>query len=279
MTRPPRELTPYRSARDFYGSELRRMRTEANLTLEGLASKKEIHYSKSQLQRVEIAEIIPPPGLSESLDRVFDTGKHFGRLDQLVRHSQEVHPEQYRRLMAMEERARSIEQYAGSFVPGLVQTEAYARALLRVGRPKASEEAIEELVAARLARQELLRADPPPDFSMILDEAAIRRPIGGLAAMREQLTALLALVNTSTVVQVLPYRHGEHALLGGSLKLMILDDGTAVAYEESIDTGTLLEDPESVSTRQRTYDLLRSCALSPRETGAILLSAMEACTA
>ena len=280
MTRPPRELTPHHSARDFYGGELRRMRTEANLTLEGLASRKEIHYSKSQLQRVEIAEIIPPPGLSEALDKVFGTDRHFWRLNELVLHNQEIHPKRYRHRMAMEERARVIQEYSGPIVPGLIQTEAYARALFRAYRPEVDEEQIEEKVTARLSRQELLRADPPLDLSVILDEAAIRRPVGGPAVMGKQLASVLELVDTpTTVVQLLPFEHGEHGLMGGMLTLMTLSDGTAVAYEESIDTGTLLKDPEIVSAHQRTYDLLRSYALSPSETAKFIRSVMEAYTA
>ncbi|GAA1883931.1 helix-turn-helix domain-containing protein [Streptantibioticus ferralitis] len=278
MARPPRELTPYRSNRHFYGSEMRRCRNEADMTLDDLAAK--VLHSRSQLHRVEVAEMMPPRDLSAALDEVFGTGMHFQRLYELVRQSQEIHPEQYRRLMLLEMRARVIETYAGTVVTGLVQTEPYARALFRISNPKASEEKIEEMVAARLSRQELLRSAPSPDLCVILDEAVIRRPVGGPGVMREQLDALVSLVDTAaTTVQLLPYGHGEHALMGGALMLMTLDDGATVAYEESIDTGTLLEAPESVTPRQRKYDLLRSYALSPSETAAFIRAVKEEYTA
>jgi hypothetical protein len=107
----------------------------------------------------------------------------------------------------------------------------------------------------------------------------VRRPVGGPVVMRAQLARLAELVDTPTsVIQVLPYEHGEHALLGGGLDLLTLDDGTAVAYEESITTGQLIEDRERVMRRSRSYDLLRAYALSPTQTAAFIHSVMEALT-
>ena len=133
------------------------------------------------------------------------------------------------------------------------------------------------MVAARMSRQALLKADTPPEFSAILDEAVIRRAVGGPAVMRAQLAALLPLVETgTTMLQILPFSSGEHALMGGSLKLLTLDDGTVVAYEESIASGTLLEDDERVRVRRRAYDVMRAHALPPHETAAVVHQAMEA---
>ncbi len=275
MGRPPGDLTPYRSNRHFYGSELRRHRSDAELSLDGLAGK--IPYSRSQLHRVERAEILPPQGLSGALDREFKTeDDYFQKLHELVRQSQEIHPEQYRRSMEMEARARLIAVYSGEIVPGLLQTGAYARALFRTTLPDTSEEEIEELVAARLSRQERLRSASPPKLSVILNEAVVRRPVGGPAVMRAQLAALVELVDTPTaIVQLLPFDHGEHGLMGGTLKLMTLDDGAVVAWEESILMGSLLEDSESVGARQRQYDLLRSHALPPKQTATFIHSLVK----
>ena len=275
MARPPRELTPYRSNRHFFGAEMRRCRNEAEMTLDDLAAK--VHHSKSQLHRVEVAETMPPRDLPAALDELFRTGLHFQRLFELVRQSQEMHPEQFRRRMLMEARARVIEEYTGQMVPGLLQTEDYARALFEIHNPKATPDKIEELVTARMGRQALLRGDAAPDHSVILDEAVLRRTFGGPAVMRAQLTRLIELTLTPTsVVQVLPFSHGGHALVGGSLALLTLDDGTQVVWEEGISTGTLLEDTQSVTVRQRAYDLLRACALSPNDTAAFIRSVMEA---
>ncbi|CAM5398952.1 helix-turn-helix domain-containing protein [Streptomyces abikoensis] len=273
MARPPRKLTPDRSARHLFGADLRHRREAAGMTLEKLAEV--VCYSRSHLARIETAEHVPPPDLPGRLDEVFGTGEHFVRLYAIARH--EVHPDKYRRFMELQAQARVINEFAGHLVPGLVQTEGYARALFRVGNPKASPDEIDEKVSARLSRQGLLKAEAPPDLFVILDEAVIRRPVGGPAVMRDQLAVLVELVDTATTtVQVLPFEHGEHPLIDGPLTLMTLDDDTNVAYVESTATGFLIEDPETVRARRRSYDLLRAYALSPSKTAAVIRAAMEA---
>ncbi|MFJ9030788.1 helix-turn-helix domain-containing protein [Streptomyces sp. NPDC102274] len=275
MAPRPRELKPDRSARDLFGSEMRRYREEAGMSLESLGDV--LRYAKSSLARYETAESMIPPDLPERLDAAFGAGGLFGKLYGLAR--KELHPDQFRRVMELELRARLIQEYTGQIVPGLVQTEPYARALFELHNPRATPDEIQELVTARMSRQALLRADPAPDFFAILDEAVLRRSYGGPAIMRAQLEQLLDLTLTPTsVVQILPFAHGGHALAGGSLKLMTLDDGTQVAYEESTTTGTLIEEKNLVTARQRAYDLMRACALSPKETASMIRSAMEALT-
>ncbi|WP_308376818.1 helix-turn-helix transcriptional regulator [Streptomyces sp. ISL-99] len=233
-----------------------------------------VNYSSSHLSRIEAAEHMPPPDLSEKLDAAFGTDGHFARLYGIARH--EWFPDRYRKRMELEEQAQVIAEYAGHVVPGLLQTDAYARALFKVGNPRGSDDEINEKVRARLSRQAILTADTAPDLSVIMDEAAIRRPIGGPEVMRGQLAELLPRVDAPTsVIQVLPFAHGEHALLGGSLTLLTLAGGAMVAYEEGINSGALIEDPDTVSTRLRSYDLLRAHALSPRRTAALIRSAME----
>ncbi|UGY91976.1 helix-turn-helix domain-containing protein [Streptomyces gobiensis] len=274
MAARPRELTPDRSIRHFYGAEMRRYRTNTDMSLDRLSGI--VRYSKSQLHRIETAQMMPPPGFSESLDAAFGTDGHFARLYGPVK--REVHPDQYRRHMDFEAEARVVEEYAGHVVPGLLQTEAYARALLRAGAPDASEEKLEDRVTARMSRQERLRSDDPPRLWAILEEVTIRRMVGGPEVMREQLASLLPVVDTATTkMQLLPNNHGEHRLLGGSLTLHTLPDDTTVAYEEGIDAGRLYEDADSVRERRHAYDALRAYALSPKETAAWIRSAMEDC--
>lgn len=270
----PGELTPFRSARHFYGAELRRFRTEADMPLAELARK--VTASKSQLARIETAESMAARELSAEFDRLFGTDGHFARLYGLAR--RETHPVQYRAYMELEERAVAIDEYAGHTVPGLLQTEGYARALLRCD-PEASEEQVERLVEARVSRQERMHTSDAPYLWAILDESVIRRPIGGATIMREQLCALIPLVDTATMkIQVLPYSHGEHALLGGMLALVQLPgDDPDVAYEEGIDVSRLYEDPREVAKRRRKYDALKAYALSPRESATVIKRAMKDC--
>jgi transcriptional regulator with XRE-family HTH domain len=273
MTFTPRDLDPYRSIRDFYGSELRRFRESMEWSLEAAGAK--LNVSKSTLARLETAETPPQEGFSEIADRVYDTGGHFARLYGLVK--LEIHPDQYRHRMEWEARAHTIAEYAGLIVPGLLQTEDYARTLFRVTTPKASAKEIQRLMDGRFSRHERLRSANPPDYDVILDEASIRRPIGGPAVMRRQLASLIEHVERPNgIIQLLPFEHGEHALLGGTLTLMTDNSGTTAAYDEGIGSGTLLENRERVSELQHTYDLLRSHALPPRETAAFIKTVMEA---
>jgi transcriptional regulator with XRE-family HTH domain len=277
MAPRPRELTPDRSARHLFGSEMRRYREQSDMSLESLASV--LRYAKSSLARYETADAMVPPDLPERLDAAFGTDGLFGKLYALARH--EIHPDKYRRRMELEARAQIIDEYAGHIVTGLFQTEEYARALFRVTNPRVTPEEIEEKVAARLSRQTLLAATPAPDLSVIFDETVIRRSVGGPAVMRDQLARLHDLVDTpTTTIQVLPFAHGEHALIGGGmLQLMTLDDKSTVVYEEGVTASTLVEDPEKVRVRRREYDLMRAYALSPRDTAAFIRSVMEALSA
>lgn len=242
------------------------------MTLEQLA--RIVMSSRSQLSRVEMAQMMAPRELPKLLDSAFKTDGLFQKLDSIARY--EVHPDRYRRRMELEARAKSIEFYAGHLVPGILQTEEYARALLRVGHPKATEEELQEMVDTRMNRQAAFSGRCCPQLSVLLDEAVLRRPVGGSAVMYEQLARLVENVHTADcTVQILPYSHGEHALAGGSLNLLTLDDGSVLAYEESIASATLLEDDDSVTVRRRAYDLLRAYALSPADTAAFILEIME----
>jgi transcriptional regulator with XRE-family HTH domain len=273
VTFEPKDLDPYLSVRHFYGSRLRSLRERAGWPLEEAASR--LNVSKSTLSRLELAETPPQDGFSEIADRVYDTGGWFTELYRLLK--LEIHPDQYRHRMEWEARAHTIVEYAGQIVPGLLQTEDYARAFFRTHSSQPSEKEIQRLLEGRMSRQERLRSASPPDYSVILDEASIRRPVGGPAVMRRQLASLIEQVERPNgVIQLLPFEHGEHTLVGGTLTLMTDNGGTTVAYEESIDSGTLMEDRERVSARQRAYDLLRAHALPPRETAAFIRNVMEA---
>lgn len=266
------ELTPERSARHLFGAKLRTNRESRGWSLEALSS--HVTVSRAHLARIEKAEHMPPPELPARLDDLFRAGGIFTELYALCR--KEAHPDKYRRRMDLESQAVLIREYTPQVVPGLLQTEDYARAQFKMHNPKASEEDVEELWTLRQSRQGLLLGDPRPDYAVILDEAVLRRAYGGPRTMREQLSALVDLALTPTsFVQVLPFSHGGHALSGGSLSLWTLPTGQHVAYEESISSGTLFEDRDEVLGRMRAYDLLTASALSPSESAELIRSVME----
>jgi hypothetical protein len=156
-------------------------------------------------------------------------------------------------------------------VPGLLQTEDYARAILRAGRPRDGEAEIERLVAARMARQAILTREHPPLLWVVLNEAVLRRPVGGRAVMRAQIAHLAAAAQSRhTVIQVLPFAAGEHAEMGGARVIVSLPDEGDVVYVEGPGSGQIIGTPEEVAECALRFDLLRAVALSPDESVAMI---------
>ncbi|WP_331717324.1 helix-turn-helix domain-containing protein [Yinghuangia sp. ASG 101] len=266
-----RELDPS-SPRGLYGAELRRLRLAMGLSLDALAKK--LHRSKAFLSDIERRETPVTPGLSEQLDAFFETDGLFLRLYPAAR--KDVHPDRYRRFMELDAKAERIEQYAAHVVPGLLQTPEYARSLITNGSLTASPDEGESLLIARLSRQDRFSGSGRPRYWVVLDEAVLRRPIGGRRAMVGQLKALLKAVEDRIVtLQVVPFEIGTHPTLGGSLTLLTLPNRSLVAYLEGINSAELLEDPEDAAAYERAYDLLRAAALSPKASADLIRSAIE----
>ncbi|KOG51909.1 DNA-binding protein [Streptomyces griseoflavus] len=264
-----RTLTPYVSARHYFGSEQRRHREAAKLSLVQLATV--VNSSKSTLARIETAELLAPYDLPPRLDAAFGTGEHFYGLYQLAK--REAHPDQYRRFMDLEAQAETIENYEPQVVPGQFQTEAYARVLLRCQEDLSTEQ-VEERVTARMSRQE--RRQPAPFRWAIIDESVLRRQVGDKSCMYEQLASLLEQGNTpDSKVQVMPFSAGPHSLMSGALTLLALPNGSTAAYEEGIEAGHLYEDPDAVKKWRRQFEVLRANSLSLTESAELIRKAME----
>ncbi|WP_436738032.1 DUF5753 domain-containing protein [Streptomyces sp. BBFR102] len=272
MSTRAKELDPAGSNKKLFGARLRRMRAARGWSLDYLVTK--IPMSKSQLARVERGEYLAPEKIPALLDDLFGTDELFAELYVLA--CREAVQDQYQRRMEYEALAVSIKEYAGALIPGLLQTDDYARALFAAGRP-GDLAWQEEQLAVRKQRQARLYGQNPPHLSVLLDESSIARPIGGPEVMKRQLEFLVSMVETPTcVIQLLPYGHGEHNLLGGSLSLFTLPEGNSMAYEESIGSGTLLEAPAEVQKRMLRWERLWGCALSPTETAKFMHDVMEA---
>ena len=272
VTFKPQPLTPYLSARHYFGSEQRRHREGAGLSLVQLAGT--VNSSKSTLGRIETAELMPPPDIPDRLDIAFGTDKHFHGLYELAR--REIHPDQYKRYMDFEFRAEVIEQYGAQALPGLLQTEEYARELPPLpggSQPRGGRRTCDrEDVPPGAARGR----NSPPFRWAIIDESVLLRPMGSRDCMREQLASLLEQVDTpSSKVQVMPFGAGSHSLLGGALTLLTLPDGASVAYEEGIEAGHLYEDPAAVKRWRRQYEVLRANSLTLDESAERIRTAMK----
>ncbi|MFF4523719.1 helix-turn-helix domain-containing protein [Streptomyces bluensis] len=271
MAFKPQTLTPYLSARHYFGAEQRRHRESAGLSLVQLAGI--VNSSKSTLARIETAELMPPPDLPARLDAAFGTDKHFHGLYELAK--REAHPDQYRRFMDFEAQAEVIENYEPQVIPGLLQTKEYAQAQLSL-QEELTREKVEELVNARMSRQDRLRAAEPPLRWTIIDESVLRRQMGSRECTYKQLARLLEQVDTpDSKVQVMPFSAGPHYLMGGSLHLLTLPSGSTVAYEEGIEVGHLYEDRGLAKKWRRRYEVLRANALPPAASAELIRDAME----
>ncbi|WP_433858925.1 Scr1 family TA system antitoxin-like transcriptional regulator [Streptomyces kronopolitis] len=234
-----------------------------------------VRTSKSTISRVETCLGPIPPDLPARLDQVFSTDGLFKRLyEEITAQSFPVHS---RRRIELEPKAVSISAWSPTVVPGLLQTAPYARALLREGDPRASDDEVATLVRARMARQEVLKGTSPPDFSVVICESVLRRNVGGPNVMREQLSALLAHgTRRTTVLQVMPLSGETHGLMDGSMSILTTPDDPPVIYTEGVRSGTIIDDPSTVRLLSRSYDVLTASALSRDASARMIRQLMEA---
>ncbi|MCM3297221.1 helix-turn-helix domain-containing protein [Streptomyces pseudogriseolus] len=245
----------------LFGVRVRRLRTAAGLTQAELGAL--THVVSTRITQIERASGAKPTlELARALDAALGADDLLVELWPYV--YREAFPDWSRKFMEYSERAVAVREYAAHVVPGLLQTEEYARAVLKVGRTLDGEDQLAERVAVRMERQKRLGAADRPELWVVLDEAVLRRPVGGMPVMRDQLTRLLSMGTESHItVQVLPFDQGEHDVMGGSLTVLTMPDGTEVAYTEGAHYGQLVEDPDEVRRFSLTYDRLRAAALPP----------------
>ncbi|MEU2992717.1 helix-turn-helix transcriptional regulator [Streptomyces griseoincarnatus] len=267
------DMDPFTSPRTFFGSELRRAREAAGFSQDQLGER--VFCSGTYIGQFESATRRPQPDLSRLLDEVLGTGEHFQRLCELARKSK--HADYFADAAELETRAKTISEYAPMLVPGLLQTEGYARALISAAQRFESREVVEALVQARLERQAILADSAAPLLWIVLHEAVLRVRVGGAHVMAEQLTSLaeMAGANRRVLIQVLPFEAGADAFLNGTTIHMTFADAPAVTYAESAYTGQLIEEPALVAQYQRAYDLTRAASLSPEASLSLIESAAK----
>ncbi|MFD8549330.1 Scr1 family TA system antitoxin-like transcriptional regulator [Streptomyces sp. NPDC059649] len=257
----------------LFGLRVRRLREAAGLTQSELGKRAHTHSTRiNQIERTTGSK--PTLKLAQALDGALAADGLLADLWPYV--YREAFPDWSRKFMALSERAVGIRQYMAAVVPGLLQTEDYARALLSVGLTLKSPEQLEERLAARLGRQARLTEPDGPELWIVLDEAILYRSVGGPAVMRAQLGRLLeAAMHPRITLQVLPLSSGEHYPMGGSLEILTLPDGFEAAYVEGAGYGQLIEEPEEVKDFAVAYDRLRALALPPNMSLDMIRSAME----
>ncbi|MBB1261451.1 DUF5753 domain-containing protein [Streptomyces alkaliterrae] len=167
-------------------------------------------------------------------------------------------------MIARESEAIRVRVFTSSVIPGVLQTEAYARGLLRAGLPHDSASETEDRVAARLKRRtrRLDRRDPPL-YRAVIDQAALLRPVAGPKVMSDQLRLLLSFQDNIHVrIQVLPLTAGEHGMMGGSLNLLDLESGGTLALVESFRTGEAIEAPREIVEYEELFEAAKESSLS-----------------
>lgn len=178
-------------------------------------------------------------------------------------------PEYFQSYVGLEEDASSISGYETEYIPGLFQTEEYGRAVIGAEPIRPPEEDLAQALSIRMKRQELLTSANPPEMWMVLNEAVIRREVGGQEAMRRQLRHLLELSRQNTInIQVLAFDTGVHPAMNGGFRLMKFPKPSDpdVVYVEYWRGSIYLESPNDVDAYNRLFDHLRATALGPDET-------------
>lgn len=268
----PKKLDPSSSPRALLGAELRHRREKANLTQPELGAL--LFMSGSYISLLEAGTRRMLLEYAAKFDEILDTDGFFARNSEVANKSR--YPDHFAEAAEAEAIALAVREYTQQLVPGLLQTEAYARAVFRAYRPTAPQEVIDELVAARLERARLLDHPTDPLLWVVLDEGVLRRTVGGATVMAQALRRVLALAERRRIiVQVLPFGAGAHPALGGAVKLMEFDDAPPLAYLEGLGTGQLLDDPALVAHYRLTYDLVGAAALSPEASLALIASVAE----
>ncbi|MFF3002871.1 Scr1 family TA system antitoxin-like transcriptional regulator [Kitasatospora sp. NPDC057940] len=261
---------------EFYaavGKLIRLFRERAGMTQRELAER--LGYSEDQLGAVERGKRTPRIEILTKADEVLDAGGALKIVaDDVMKAKIRIttrHPAFSKAFTYEEWRAIEIHEYSSLHIPGLLQTEAHARALYDMRRPWLSVEQIDDWVSARLARQEILSRWPLPVMSWVIDESALRRPLGGWDVHQAQLRHLLKVAEIRGLeLQVMPLDRTENAGMGGSFILLTPAGRAQIAYVAVQHVNRLITDPEEVRKMAARYGTLRGQALTMRESLALI---------
>ena len=255
--------------RILVGAQLRRLRESAGITREQAGYR--IRASESKISRLELGrvsfkdrdvnDLLELYGVTEGVEReALITMAREANSPGWWHGYDDVLPNWFQTYIGLEEAASLIRTYEVQFVPGLLQTEDYCRAVITSGQADAPVEEVERRVNLRLTRQKLLsREESPGRLWAVVDEAALRRPMGGRKVMRSQLQHLLDLMETKTVtVQIMPFRFGGHAAEGGPFSILRFPDAELqdLVYVEQLVGALYIERKDQVERYVQTFERL-----------------------
>ncbi|MEV2200371.1 helix-turn-helix transcriptional regulator [Streptomyces fradiae] len=246
-----------------FGQSMKTLRMRAGLEREEFGRR--IGYSASTVASFEQGRRIPSPRTIEQADEVLGAGGLLALWKEQVERAQ--YPARFQGMAKLEKEAIELLAYDALVVKGLLQTEEYMRALLAMRRPSLDEQTIEQRVAARLLRQDIFDRQPSPLLSFVVDESVLRHRYGGTDVLRGQLEHLLLIGQKRNVeIQVMPTECEDNAGVNGPFTVVTRKDGKKFLYAEAQGMSTLQTDPEQVTFAAARYGIIRSQALSPRES-------------
>ncbi|MDG9716730.1 helix-turn-helix transcriptional regulator [Streptomyces sp. DH24] len=249
-----------------YGAWLKQQREAAGLTQQQLADMAVM--TRSHIAHIEAGRRIPSKEDARRLDRALNTGDV---LSSFLPREEVAAADYFEAVRLLERQAVMIREFALSFVPGILQTKRYARAVLGKAFPPVSKEECDRRLVTRLERARILDDPVTPVVWALLDEAVLRRPLGSADVMAEQLAHIVRLAEAERVrVHVMPFDMGFHPLMESMLTLMWFEDQPPLAYGEGLRMGKLHDSPSAVHELQSRYDLALSDALSQRDSLALL---------
>ncbi|MCF1511498.1 helix-turn-helix domain-containing protein [Streptomyces glomeratus] len=247
----------------LFGRQLKRLRAWAGMGRAELGAR--TGYSESTIASFEQGRRIPSRQFIVRADEVL--GAHGVLLELVEEMERAQYPPFFQDAVKLEREAVALHFFAVQTVPGLLQTEEYARAVFAIRRPPLDEATIEQRVTARLARQEIFVRKPMPVISFVLEEAVLRKQLGGPAVTRGQLEQILLIGERPNVeIQVMPDNREEHAALSGRFTLIETTNGRRIAYVEAFKSSRLFTDRSTVRELDERYGVLRAQALTPRES-------------
>ncbi|MGW6709791.1 helix-turn-helix domain-containing protein [Streptomyces sp. NPDC054956] len=262
------EVDPDVDLRNF-GETVKAFRKRAGLTQEQLHPL--VRYSVQYIGSVEQGRRHPSVRFVERAEEALDA---FGVIKIAAKQLQRRRglAVWFRRWAELENGAVTLNTYESRSVPGLLQPESYARALIEAVLPPPTAEETEARIAARLARQELLTRTPYTVFSFILDEAVIERQTGGPEVTVELIDHLLACTKLPNIdLQIMPKVSPQHAGLGGPFRLLETEEHEWMGYSEGQQSGRVLSDPKDLSVLHQRYAKLRIQALNPADSAGLLM--------
>lgn len=252
---------------------LKRLRDQTGMTADQAA--KEIGISKSSLSRIENAQVsVLPPVARALLDLYGVEGPDVDALVQVAREARkrgwwqsfdDVLPDWFEVYVGLEAEAAQLQTFQPQLIPGLLQTAAYARAVIRIEHPDAPDDEVERRVELRMRRQE---SGEGPRLWVVLDEAVLRRPVGGVESMAAQLRRLVTVTNKpGNTIQVLPFGVGEHPSMGSAFSILTFTEpmDPGIVYVETR-AGSLYLEGAKVREYGVIFQHLVAAALGARES-------------